>query len=115
MKVKISFELDLSGTHYNILSKKDISICLQNIGSWLHALHTHYLDQRLEIEFSQADEATKKAMRKHAAQDIKLSEQLFRHYQVEGIAENGQKFTFLHEEPGYKEQIIIDKPVNKEK
>jgi len=110
MKVKITFELDLKGTHYNIPNKSVLNLYLQNLGSWIHALHLKYLDNRIEAQLYKGDPATKKAHIMHAEQDAKLSAQIFNNYTVEGTTENGQHFKFTHQEPGYKEELKVTKP-----
>ncbi len=110
MKVKVTFELDLKDTHYNIKKVKLIPICLQNLSSWFNELHLHKLQKRVS---ELADKVgckpeVVKALLEHQEQDLKLSEQLFNNYRVEGVTEDGHKFEFTHQDPGYKELTLVD-------
>jgi len=114
MKVKITFELDLKDTHYNVNKVRLIPVCLQNLGQWLYKLHCHYLSDKFErmVKNAAADcvynDEMKKALMEHADQDLKLSEQLFNNYKVEGVTEDGHTFEFTHKDPGYNEQTKVD-------
>ena len=109
MKVKISFELDLAGTHYNMRNEKCIPECLQNLGSLVNELHLRQLEESLRIlDDYKDDKVMRKALMSHNEQDKKLTSQLFHNYAVEGVLENGKKFTFTHTEPGYKENLTIE-------
>ena len=114
MKVKVTFELDLKDTHYNIKKVKLIPVCLMNLGMWLDKLHCHYLEKELDalVRTTKADctynDAMKKAIMENAEVDTALSKQLFNNYKVEGVTEDGHKFEFTHQDPGYKEQTLVD-------
>lgn len=114
MKVKITFELDLKDTHYNIKKVKLIPVCLQNLGMWLDKLNCHYLSNKFDRLVANAaadcvyNDAMKKALLEHDDQDIKLSGQLFNNYKVEGVTDDGHKFKFTHKGPGYKERTFVD-------
>lgn len=114
MKIKVTFELDLKDTHYNIDKVKLIPVCLQNFGQWFYKLHCHYLNEKLErlVKNSAGDciynDEMKKALVESDNQDLMLSEQLFNNYKVEGITEDGHGFEFTHQDPGYKEKTLVD-------
>ena len=114
MKVKIAFELDLKDTHYNIKKIKLIPICLQNLGQWFYELHLHYLTKRIDDlyrvtkEDSIYDGEDRKAIMEDAEQNLKLSEQLFHNYKIEGITDDGHTFQFTHQGPVYKEETLVD-------
>ncbi len=114
MKVKVTFELDLKDTHFNINKVKLIPVCLQNLGQWFYELHCYYLSHKLDRMVSNAakdciyNDAMKKALIEAAEQDLVLSEQLFNNYKVEGVTEDGHKFEFSHQDPGYKEKTLVD-------
>lgn len=109
MKVKVTFEMDLADTHYNIDEVRLIPVCLQNLSSWFNKLHLHYLEESCNSVASEyANEETKKAVCEHVEQDLKLSEQLFNNWKVEGATDDGHKFEFVHQEPGYKEKTLVD-------
>lgn len=114
MKVKITFELDLADTSYNIDKVKLIPICLQNLGQWFYKLHCHYLSQKFDDLFRITNkdctynDAMKKAIMEHAEENLKLSGQMFNNYQVEGLTEDGHTFKFTHTDPGYNEATLVD-------
>lgn len=108
MKVKIQFEIDLSETQYNIGNEKELSESLQELGCWLHELHLHNLTSRIDSTFRNKDNKIMlEAADRHYKENIRLSEQIFNNYKVEGTMEDGKSFVFTHKEPGYKESIII--------
>jgi len=114
MKVKITFELDLKDTHYNIKKVKLIPVCLMNLGMWFSKLNCHYLSDKCDriVANSAKDcpynDVMKKALLEQVDQNITLSGQLFNNYRIEGITEDGYKFEFTHQDPGYKEKTLVD-------
>jgi hypothetical protein len=107
MKVKMSFELDLENTGYNIDNLSELRLSIQNLSSWLHELHEHYLDRRMET-WDILNDVERQFMKATIERDIKLSKQLFNNHSIQGITDDGHSFEFNHQEPGYKETMIID-------
>ena len=109
MKVKVCFELDLSGSPYNVEKISDLVGSLQNLGSWLNELNNHYLDQKLRVESeTNLPPEMKDALREAYKIEQNLSKQLFNNYSVSGRTEDGHDFEHNHKEPGYREQTFID-------
>ena len=54
-----------------------------------------------------AQQAVVKAIREHQEQDLKLSEQLFHNYKVEGITDDGHKFEFTHQDPAIRKKLWL--------
>lgn len=116
MKVKLSIELDLSGTSYNIKDIPDLNDgVISNISSWLYELNLLYGDKKLKVFTTSVPSKTpeeeklwRDALHKIADDDLKLSSQLFHNFHIEGVTEDGHSFSFTHKEPGYKEQFLID-------
>lgn len=110
MKYKITFEIDATGTSYEIKDRNDeVDACLMNLGQWLYQLHLHFLEHRVQSLGNAYEQKLSpemiEAIKKHDAEQLKLSEQLFNNYTVEGVMTDGTKFTFTHKEPGYKEEM----------
>jgi hypothetical protein len=80
---------------------------IQNLSSWLLELHQTFLAHQLRA-FGIANNESAKAMQKYYEDRIKLSEQLFNNFKLEGTTEDGHAFVFSHQEPGYQEKTIID-------
>jgi len=110
MKVKITFELDLKDTHYDIPRIGLIPVCLMNLGQWFHELHLHHLHKKFDFlaEKNSHSPEVVKAIRQHNDQNLMLSEQLFHNYKVEGTTIDGHTFEFTHKEPGYREVTKVD-------
>ncbi len=112
MKVKIEFELDLSGTAYNIEDKKDLPECMANLSCWLGEVLRTSREQHVEFLFRAAQEAYSDEMKKSClkiyADDIKIGTQIFDNYKVTGTMEDGKLFEFTHKEPGYVESLAIE-------
>jgi hypothetical protein len=47
------------------------------------------------------------AMRNNYNEKLKLTEQIFNNWKVEGTMEDGKTFTFTHKEPGYQEEMTF--------
>lgn len=109
MKFRVTFEVDASDTSYSIKDKDDeVSAVVMNLGSWLNTLHNHFLEQKVDAMFRYNDNPVMlKAVMEHIDDDIKLAKQLFNNLKVEGTMEDGNKFTFTHTEPGYKETMTF--------
>jgi hypothetical protein len=114
MKFKITFEVDATGTAYEIKDKNDeVPAVLQNLGQWFYELHLRFLEQscdnqvRLDRAKTKQDTLIAEAIIKHNDEQIKLSEQLFNNYKIEGTMSDGKSFTFTHTEPGYKETMTF--------
>jgi hypothetical protein len=107
MKFRITFEINAKGTSFEIKDKEDeVTAVLQNLSSWFNNLHLHFLEQRCSnMSRGHLNEATKKALDTHIKEELKLSEQLFNNYTVEGECTDGSKFTFTHKDPGYRETM----------
>jgi len=110
MKIKLTVELDLSkNPALNVGNIKQIKGCLQNFGSWLNELHLTYLDKIMDSHGKpHADPAWQKAILDHNEADAAVSKQLFDNYRIEGTTDDGHTFDFTHQEPGYKERMLID-------
>lgn len=110
MKVVVSFELDLSKhPGFNVGSIAQLRGSLQNLSSFFHELHCLCLDKKTGAMANQTlDPKLKEAVLQHYDYDIAISEQLFNNYRVQGTTEDGHKFDSTHQEPGYKETMIID-------
>lgn len=114
MKFKITFEVDATGTNYEIKNQKDeVPLVLQNLGQWLYQLHLRFLEKqmddhlRLSKSKTKQDKLVAEAIIKHNEDDMRLSEQLFNNYKIEGTMADGKTFTFTHNEPGYKETMTF--------
>jgi hypothetical protein len=110
MKVKVSFELDLTNNDsLNVRTVEDLRGSLQNLSSYIYNLHLDNLQRTLKaMADKNANPIVKEAMIKAYTQDQEVSEGLFNNYTVEGTTEDGHKFESNHQEPGYKETMIID-------
>jgi hypothetical protein len=112
MKVKIEFELDLSGTSYNIENEKGLQAGLQELGSWFNGLHLHSFEAKMDmlrtLKDMKYDERTLAALRAHYDEVERISSQLFNNYKVEGKMEDGKSFVFTHKEPGYRETLKVE-------
>jgi hypothetical protein len=111
MKVKITFELDLKDTSYNVDKVRLIPVCLQNLGNWFYNLHLYYLHENIRLIAASSKNIDKrwvKAVSEHHEENESLSEQLFYNYRVEGTTEDGHEFVFTHQDPGYKEKTLVD-------
>jgi len=114
MKFKITFEVNATGTNYEIKNQNDeVPLVLQNLGQWFHHLHLHFLEKavddqvRLNKAKTDQDRLIAESIIKHNDDDIRLSEQLFNNYKIEGTMTDGKTFTFTHSEPGYKETMTF--------
>jgi len=114
MKVRITFELDLKDTHYNINKVKFIPICLENLVGWFYKLHTHYLNQKFDDLFTTTapdctyNDAMKKAIMDNVEQDLTLSKQLFNNYKIEGVTDDGHTFEVSRNDSGFIEGILVN-------
>ena len=108
MKLKICFEVDASGTSYNIKNKNDeVTLVIQNLTFLLQKLQSDVPMRKIEILSSDHDDKMKKALMKHCDEDGKILSQMFDNFTVEGTMEDGKKFTFTHIEPGYEESLVF--------
>lgn len=110
MKIKLTVELDLAeNPALNVPSIKELKGGLQNLGSWLNELHLTYLEKITNsMGKPHPDPAWQEAILAHNQADAKVSEQLFNNYRIEGVTDDGHAFDFTHQEPGYKERMLID-------
>ena len=107
MKVKVSFELDLSeNPSLNIDTLKNLRGCLQNLSAFFHELHCHHLEKICKAHTR--DSETRDILLKIYEADAAVSKQLFDNYTVEGVTDDGHDFVSNHQEPGYKEIMKID-------
>lgn len=109
MKFRVTFEVDASDTSYSIKDKDDeVPTVLCNLSAWLNTMTGHFLEQKCDamIRHKASPEMLKEIIR-HLDEDIALAKQLFNNYKVEGTMEDGNKFTFTHTEPGYKEEMTF--------
>lgn len=101
MKVKISFELELSKTDYNINNARLVNECVQNIWDWLYELHNHYLEAKVASAVkAKANAKENKAVEKIDTDNLILSSQLT-NIQIEGTTEDGFVFKFPKNTPSH--------------
>ena len=116
MKVTVSFELELSeNPALNIKSLDDLRGSLQNLGSFFHELHLTNSEKILNtLANPDPEPLMQEALLEANRVDALVSAQLFNNYRVQGKTEDGHVFDFTHQEPGYKEEMIIDGQVTGE-
>jgi hypothetical protein len=95
MKVKISFELDLScNESLNIETLEDLRESLQNISSLFNRLHLDSLKRICDAHCYEGKH--KQVMKEHllmrSEQDAAVTEQLFNNYTVAGVTDDGHTF-----------------------
>ena len=105
MKVKISFDLDLIGTGYNAEKVDDLFLTFQNLGMFLSDLEKNNLFKKIQYMKEPKED---KMMRDMYEQNVKVAAQIFNNLTIEGTTDDGHSFSFNHQEPGYKEIIIVD-------
>lgn len=110
MKLKIKFELNTDDIpSFNSTVKEGeqgIKEVLSNIGQWLQELQNLPNVQKLEILAAYKDnEYLKNKLLEAQDEKLALAEQIFHNYQIDGVMENGDTFSFSHSEPGYKENF----------
>lgn len=113
MKVNVSFELDLSAhPGINIETLKQLRGGLQNLSSFFHELHLtnlcHLTDAMAKPVTESFSQEFKTALIESYQWDCDLSDQLFKNYQVQGVTDDGHSFNSVHQEPGYREKMLID-------
>lgn len=110
MKVKVSFELDLSSNpSLNAKKLEHLRGSLQNLSSFFRELHLSNQDKLTDVMFrTDLGDKTKKASIKICKANCATSAQLFNNYKVEGVTDDGHTFVTTHQEPGYRETMLID-------
>lgn len=114
MKYRITFEVNATGTSYEIKNRNDeVPLVLQNLGQWFYELHLRFLEKQIDNQMRLSQSKTKQdkliaeAIIKHNTDDLRLAEQLFNNYKIEGIMADGNTFTFTHNDPGYQETMTF--------
>jgi hypothetical protein len=108
-KLKISFEVDTTGTSYDIENKYDeVGAVLENIGFLLQRLQQEIPLRKMRLLSSKLkmSDTIEKSLEEAIEDDEKIVKQIFHNYQIDGVTNKGEKFTFTHIEPGYKETLI---------
>lgn len=108
MKVTVTIELDLSDTPLDIRAVSDIRYGLQELSSIFQDLHTAQLTKISNIMCSHLDPKSQEFAIQQREQIVKITAQLFNNYRVQGTTTDGHTFDFLHQDPGYKERMLID-------
>jgi hypothetical protein len=110
MKVTVSIELDLSEVPaFNAANVPSLKLALQNIGMWFNKFHTHQLEKISELyAHPHEDPDVQKCLLEMYEKRVKLSEQWFNNYKVEGTTDDGHAFVFTHKEPNYDESLTVD-------
>ena len=109
MKVKVQFELDLSGTSYDVNDIEEFkkSGVIQSIGTFLYDLHLYHQRKILET-YDVEDLELRESLKFAYTEDCKLSSQLFNNYSLELITNDNHVINFTHKDPGYIETLNID-------
>ena len=107
MKFRISFDIDATGTSFSIKDRNGVNVVLQNLSSLVYELHKKVLSDRVNSFSYPCSEDMKIAMRNNYNEKLKLTEQIFNNWKVEGTMEDGKTFTFTHKEPGYQEEMTF--------
>jgi adenine deaminase len=105
MKIKISLELDVSGTSYEIKNEKCVPFVLTNLGQLFQELQNIQYEHKRGVFSSPCDEETKKALLKQYDERIKILSTMFHNWTVEGETKDGKQFEFTHTEPKYQEKL----------
>ena len=95
MKVKISFELNLMGTNYNINNKSEINACVENLCDWLGELRVISREKQIDLIASLPDGPatdTQMAMLKAIEDEIILGKDIFKNISFQGKTEDGHEF-----------------------
>src|ERR1017187_1227375 len=99
MRIKISFDLDLTNTDYEF-SKESISFGLDRLNQWFYDFHLMEL-QRLTKAYGITNDEVKRTLIKKYEENILLSEQLFDNYTMQGNTTDNYEFKFNHQELPY--------------
>lgn len=105
MKIRISYDLTLDETSYNIETVQDIVFTLGNIGNLLGGFKSKRMEDKMDI-YSWEDNLREPAL-KCCDEDIQILGTMFDNFAVQGETEDGHFFEFLHKKP-YIEEMIID-------
>lgn len=92
MKVKITMELDLAGTFYNIDTEDDLNACVENLSFWLGELKSLPCEKKCSLLANSVQEPMFSCCVKHYDDDIKLGEEMFKNISFSGITEDGNEF-----------------------
>ena len=92
MKVKITMELDLAGTFYNIDTEDDLKACVENLSFWLGDLKSLPHEKKCSLLANSVQEPILSCAMKHHDDDIKLGEEMFKNISFSGITEDGKEF-----------------------
>ena len=106
MKIKISLELDVTGTLYEIKNKKRVEAVLSNIAQLFQEFQNNQYIRKTDILSSEySSEAMKKALLKNCDEHIQILSTMFHNWTVEGEMKDGNRFKFTHTEPNYQEEL----------
>lgn len=109
MKINVSFDLDLADTDYDVEKLADLKSVVSGIGSLLAELQTQTAHQQLKIYADKNWTPEEKALLiKRTGEKIKICNQIFDNYKLEGFLPTGENFKFTHQETGYKETAEIN-------
>lgn len=108
-KVKISMEFDLKGS-FSIPTENEAEAVLMNIGMFFSSFKTQLLKEQMIFIIEESDlkedyPEVYNAMERVYEEKIAICDQIFNNWRVEGETDNGKKFIFTHQEPGYKETM----------
>lgn len=92
MKVKITMELDLAGTFYNIDTEDDLKACIENLSFWLGDLKSLPHEKKCSLLAGSVQEPMFSSCMKHYNDDVKLGEEMFKNISFSGITEDGKEF-----------------------
>lgn len=112
MKVKVSFELNLDDTRWNIDTIRDIPLSIFNLSDLLSTALSAKMEYRMSI-LARPEDALKTALLNLCDEDIQLLRSMFDNvFEVSGTTEDGHTFQFTERYPT-SSTLVIDE-VSKE-